>query len=50
MLCFMLHENTIDHRLSHLDSSIVKSVSYEELGKSDKKLEKVGTIWKKSFI
>ena len=31
-------------------SSIVKSVSYEELGKSDKKLEKVGTIWKKSFI
>ena len=32
------------------NSSIVKSVSYEELGKSDKKLEKVGTIWKKSFI
>ena len=31
-------------------SSIVKSVSYEELIKSGKKLEKVGTIGKKSFI
>ena len=31
-------------------SSIVKSVSYEEFRKSGKKLEKVGTIWKKSFI
>ena len=32
------------------ESSIHMSVSYEELGKSDKKLEKVGTIGKKSFI
>ena len=31
-------------------SSIYMSVSYEELGKSGKKLEKVGTIGKKSFI
>ena len=31
-------------------SSIVKSVSYEEFRKSGKKLEKVGTSGKKSFI
>ena len=33
-----------------LASSIYMSASYEELGKSWKKLEKVGTSGKKSFI